>query len=130
MPRSFAYPILALASALPRLVAVGYERSDITNAYVDKGDDFARTFLDSGTYGFIPGVPSAYTQPLYGFFLIPLYWIAERNWLVIGIAHVLVAVATAFLVYELGRRVADTRVALVAALLTTLHRTSSGTTCT
>jgi 4-amino-4-deoxy-L-arabinose transferase-like glycosyltransferase len=121
LPRSFAYPILALASALPRLVAVGYERSDITNAYVDKGDDFARTFLDSGTYGFIPGVPSAYTQPLYGFFLIPLYWIAERNWLVIGIAHVLVAVATALLVYELGRRVADTRVALVAALLTTLH---------
>ena len=106
---------------MPRLVAVGYERSDITNAYVDKGDDFARAFLDSGTYGFIPGVPSAYTQPLYGFFLIPLYWIAERNWLVIGIAHVLVAVATAFLVYELGRRVADTRVALVAALLTTLH---------
>ena len=121
MPRSVAYPLLALAGALPRLVAVGYERADITNAYVDKGDDFARTFLDSGTYGFIPGVPSAYTQPLYGFFLIPLYSIAERNWLVIGLAHVLVAVATAFLVYELGRRVADTRVALVAALLTTLH---------
>jgi 4-amino-4-deoxy-L-arabinose transferase-like glycosyltransferase len=121
LPRSVAYPLLALAGALPRLVAVGYERSDITDAYVDKGDDFARTFLESGTYGFIPDVPSAYTQPLYGFFLIPLYWIAERNWLVIGIAHVLVAVATSFLVYELGRRVADTRVALVAALLTTLH---------
>jgi 4-amino-4-deoxy-L-arabinose transferase-like glycosyltransferase len=121
LPRLFAYPLLALASALPRLVALAYERADVTDAYVDKGDDFAQTFLDSGTYGFIPGVPSAYTQPLYGFFLIPLYWIADRHWLVIGLAHVLVAVATAFLVYELGRRVVDTRVALVAALLTTLH---------
>ena len=98
MPRSVAYPHPARASALPRLVALAYERTDITDAYVDKGDDFAQTFLDSGTYGFIPDVPSAYTQPLYGFFLIPLYWIAERHWLVIGVAHVVVAVATAVLV--------------------------------
>ena len=121
MSRRPAYLLLAFASALPRLVALLYERTDITSAYVDKGDDFAQTFLDSGTYGFIPDVPSAYTQPLYGFFLIPLYWVAERHWLVIGLAHVLVAVATAWLVYELGRRVADSRVAVVAALLTTLH---------
>jgi 4-amino-4-deoxy-L-arabinose transferase-like glycosyltransferase len=121
LTRSVAYPLLALASALPRLVALAYERSDVTDAYVDKGDTFAQTFLDSGTYGFIPDVPSAYTQPLYGFFLIPPYWIAERHWLVIGLAHVVVAVATAFLVYEVGRRVADAWVGLVAALLATLH---------
>ena len=36
----------------------------------EKSDRFARTFVDSGTFGFIPGVPSAYTQPLYGFFLV------------------------------------------------------------
>jgi 4-amino-4-deoxy-L-arabinose transferase-like glycosyltransferase len=106
---------------LPRLLALGVERSDITSAFVDKGDDFAQTFLDSGTYGFIPGIPSAYTQPLYGFFLIPLYWVFDRHWLVIGLAQVLVAVATAWLVYEVGRRVMDARVGLVAALLTTLH---------
>ncbi len=45
----------------------------------------------------------------------------ERHWLVIGLAHVTVAVATAWLVYELARRVVDARVGLVAALLTTLH---------
>ena len=28
----------------------------------------------SGTFGFLPGVPSAYTQPLYAFFLAALYW--------------------------------------------------------
>ena len=121
MTRRNAYLVLAAASALPRLAALLFERSDITSAFVDKGDDFALTFLDSGTYGFIPGIPSAYTQPLYGFFLVPLYWVFERHWLVIGLAHVTVAVATAWLVYELARRVVDARVGLVAALLTTLH---------
>jgi 4-amino-4-deoxy-L-arabinose transferase-like glycosyltransferase len=105
----------------PRLAALLVERGDITAEFVDKGDDFALTFLDSGTYGFIPGIPSAYTQPLYGFFLIPLYWVLDRHWLVIGLAQIAVAVATAWLVYEIGRRVADRRVGLVAALLTTLH---------
>jgi 4-amino-4-deoxy-L-arabinose transferase-like glycosyltransferase len=119
--RTRAYLLLAAASALPRLVALAVERSDITSAFVDKGDDFAQTFLDSGTYGFIPGIPSAYTQPLYGFFLIPLYWVFDRHWLVIGVAQVLVAVVTTWLVYEVGRRVMDARVGLVAALLTTLH---------
>lgn len=121
MTRRPAYVLLALASALPRLVALLYERGDITAEYVDKGDDFALTFLESGTYGFIPGIPSAYTQPLYGFFLIPLYWVFDRHWLVIGLAHVTVAVATAWLVYELGRRVLGARAGVVAALLTTLH---------
>jgi 4-amino-4-deoxy-L-arabinose transferase-like glycosyltransferase len=45
----------------------------------------------------------------------------DRHWLVIGLAQVLVAVLTAWLVYEVGRRVMDARVGLVAALLTTLH---------
>lgn len=121
MTRRSAYVLLALASALPRLVALAYERSDVTSAYVDKGDDFAQTFLESGTYGFIPGISSAYTQPLYGFFLVPLYWLFERHWLVVGLAHIAVAVVTAWLVYELGRRLLDERAGVVAALLTTLH---------
>jgi 4-amino-4-deoxy-L-arabinose transferase-like glycosyltransferase len=120
--RRNAYIVLALACALPRLLALAIERGDITSAYIDKGDIFAQTFLDDGTYGFIPGIPSAYTQPLYGFFLIPLYWVFGRHWLVIGLAHVLIAVATAFLVYEVGRRVSnDRRVGLVAGLLATLQ---------
>jgi 4-amino-4-deoxy-L-arabinose transferase-like glycosyltransferase len=119
--RRDAYALLAAASALPRLAALLFERDDITSAFIDKGDDLALTFLESGTYGFIPEIPSAYTQPLYGFFLIPLYWIFERHWLVVGLAHVAVAVGTALLVYEVGRRLVDSRVGVVAALLTTLH---------
>ena len=31
----------------------------VLSEYTEKSDDFARTFVDSGTYGFIPGEPSA-----------------------------------------------------------------------
>ena len=60
-----------LAAVVPRLVARrSYERDDLLERLTEKSDRFARTFVASGTYGFIPGVPSAYTQPLYGFFLV------------------------------------------------------------
>ena len=98
-----------------------HERSAITSAYVDKSDHFAQTFVSSGTFGFIPGEPSAYTQPLYGFFLVPIYWIFGRSWESVGLAQIAVAVLTALVVYELGRRVFSARVGLIAALLTTLH---------
>ena len=119
--RRTAYVVVAAAAILPRLGVLLYERGTIIAANVDKGDDFARTFLATGTYGFIPGHPSAYTQPLYGFFLVPLYWIFERSWATVGVAHLVVATATALLVYELGRREVSVRVGLLAALVVTLE---------
>src|SRR5512146_2477392 len=103
--RRTAYAVVAAAAILPRLAVLLYDRGTITAANVDKGDDFARTFLASGTYGFIPGHPSAYTQPLYGFFLVPLYWIFDRSWVTVGLAQIAVATVTALVVYALGRRV-------------------------
>ena len=61
----------------------------------EKSDDIARTFLDTGTFGFIPGLPTAYTQPLYSFFLIPIYALFERSWIVVGSAQILVAIGVA-----------------------------------
>src|SRR5918911_340932 len=119
--RPFAYALVAAAAVLPRLAVLLHERGTITAAYVDKGDVFARTFLAHGTYGFIPGRPSAYTQPLYGWFLVPLYWIFERSWVVVGTAQILVAAATALLVYELGRRFLSPLAGLLGALAATLH---------
>ena len=110
MSRTRAYALVAAVCALPRLVVVAIERGEILLAYTEKSDDFARTLVASGTVGFIPGVPSAYTQPLYTFFLAPLYWVFGRHWLVVGLAQTLVAVATALLVYEIGRRIASQRV--------------------
>jgi len=114
------YVVLAVAAGLPRLAALLYERGEILAAYTDKSDDFALVFLESGTYGFIPGIPSAYTQPLYGFFLIPIYWV-ERSWVTVGAAHIAVAIGTAWLVYAIGTRIAPRGVALGGALLATLH---------
>jgi hypothetical protein len=115
-----AVVIVALAAALPRLVVLVAERGTILSAYTEKSDTFAQTFVASGTYGFLPGHPSAYTQPLYGYFLVPIYWIFGRAWLAVGLAQIALAVATALLVYAIGRRVAP-RYALLAAVVTTLN---------
>jgi 4-amino-4-deoxy-L-arabinose transferase-like glycosyltransferase len=74
-----------------------------------------------GTFGFIPGEPSAYTQPLYGFFLVPIYWIFGRTWWAAGGAQILVATATALLVYAIGSRVLSRRAATFAAVIATLN---------
>jgi len=113
--------VLVLATALPRLAALLHARGTIVTSNVDKGDIFARTFLASGTYGFIPGHPSAYTQPLYGWFLIPFYWIVGRNWEVVGLAQICVAVGTTLIVWQIGRRWLGAAVGLLAGLAVALH---------
>jgi 4-amino-4-deoxy-L-arabinose transferase-like glycosyltransferase len=119
--RARAWTIVALAAAVPRLVALLVERGDVLTAYTEKSDDFARTFVHSGTYGLIPGIPSAYTQPLYGFFLVPVYWVFGRNWVSLGLAQTALACITAVLVYEIGRRLRlAPGFAVLAALATTL----------
>ncbi len=98
---------MAGAAALPRLLALAIERDAILEEYVEKSDTFARTLVSSGTFGFLPGVPSAYTQPLYAWFLAALYWPLERSWVVVGLAQVVVAVATALLVLAIGSHLVD-----------------------
>ena len=113
--------IVAAACALPRLAVLLHERGAILGAFTEKSDDFARTFVEHGTFGFIPGVPSASTQPLYGFFLVPVYRLFGRNWEAVGLAQIAVAVATAWVVYEIGRRFLSPRIGLAGALIATLQ---------
>lgn len=113
--------LVAAAAIAPRLVVLVHERARILTAFTDKSDDFAQTFVHHGTFGFIPGEPSAYTQPLYGFFLVPIYWIFGRTWWAVGGAQILVATATALLVYAIGAHVMSRRAGTVAALLATLN---------
>jgi 4-amino-4-deoxy-L-arabinose transferase-like glycosyltransferase len=121
MRRSIPVLVVIAAAALPRLAILGRERETILEEFVDKSDRFATTLVEHGTFGFLPDVPSAYTQPLYGWFLAGLYLPFGRSWLAVGLAQVLVAVVTALLVFEIGRMLRSTAVGLVAALLTTLH---------
>jgi 4-amino-4-deoxy-L-arabinose transferase-like glycosyltransferase len=113
--------LIAVAAVAPRLAVLLHERGRILTAFTDKSDDFAQTFVHHGTFGFIPGEPSAYTQPLYGFFLIPIYWIFGRNWWAVGGAQIAVATVTAFLVYAIGTRVMSRRASTIAAILSTLN---------
>jgi 4-amino-4-deoxy-L-arabinose transferase-like glycosyltransferase len=116
-----AVAVIALAAALPRLAVVVHERGTILTDFVDKSDRFATTLVDSGTFGFLPGRPSAYTQPLYGWFLAALYWPFGHSWLAVGLAQTAVGVATALVVLEIGRELHSLSTGVVAALITTLH---------
>ena len=120
MRRAYLW-LIAVAAIAPRLAVLLHERGRILTAFTDKSDDFAQTFVHHGTFGFIPGEPSAYTQPLYGFFLIPIYWIFGRTWWAVGGAQIIVATATALLVYAIGARVMSRRAGMVAAVLATLN---------
>jgi 4-amino-4-deoxy-L-arabinose transferase-like glycosyltransferase len=121
MKRSTGALVVVAVAAVPRLLVLMRERETILEEFVDKSDRFATTLVDHGTFGFLPDVPSAYTQPLYGWFLAALYFPFGHSWLAVGIAQVVVAVATALVVFEIGTRLRSTGVGLVAALVTTLH---------
>ena len=113
--------LLVVLTALPRLAALLHERERIVQFNVDKSDVFARQFLANGTFGFIPGHPSAYTQPLYGWFLVPLYWIFGRHWEVVGLAQIAVACGTTLIVWQIGRYWLSSRAGLVGGVLVALH---------
>jgi 4-amino-4-deoxy-L-arabinose transferase-like glycosyltransferase len=113
--------LVAAAAIVPRVVVLCYERDKILTAFTDKSDDFALTFVHHGTFGLVPGQPSAYTQPLYGFFLVPVYWIFGREWWSVGFVQILVATGTAFLVYAIGARVLSRSAGVFAAVVSTLN---------
>jgi len=121
MTRRLALGIVLSAAILPRVAVILAERGTILSELVEKSDRFAQTLVASGTFGFLPGRPSAYTQPLYAWFLAGLYQVAERHWLVVGIAHVVIAAVTALVVLEIGRRVVSLEVGVVGATIATLH---------
>jgi hypothetical protein len=121
MTRRVAFAIVLAAAVLPRLAVLLAERGEILAELVEKSDRFAQTLVASGTFGFLPGRPSGYTQPLYAWFLAGLYEVFERHWLVVGVAHIVLAVLTALVVLEVGRRVASLTVGVVGATIATLH---------
>jgi 4-amino-4-deoxy-L-arabinose transferase-like glycosyltransferase len=116
--RTIAYPVVIAACAVPRVAVLVHERSV---GPLEKSDIIARVFLKYGTFGFVPHEPTAYTQPVYAWFLIAVYWVAGRHWWSLGTVQIVVAVATALAVYEIGRRFLSRRAGLVAALVSTLQ---------
>jgi 4-amino-4-deoxy-L-arabinose transferase-like glycosyltransferase len=118
--RRLAYPIVIAACALPRIVVLVHERADILTNF-EKSYRLAQQYLADGTFGYLPGHPTAYTQPLYGWFLIPIFWVAGFHWWSVGSAQIVVAVATSLVVFETGRRFLNARIGLIAAVVATLQ---------
>jgi 4-amino-4-deoxy-L-arabinose transferase-like glycosyltransferase len=118
--RRLTYPIVIAACALPRIVVLVHERADIL-ANFEKSYLLAKQYLANGTFGYLPGHPTAYTQPLYGWFLIPIFWVAGFHWWSVGTAQIVVAVATSLVVFETGRRFLNARIGLIAAVVATLQ---------
>jgi hypothetical protein len=113
--------LVVAACVVPRLAVLLHERDSITGDFAEKSDTFAQMLVQHGTFGMVPGAPSAYTQPLYAWFLVPVYWIFGRHWWSIGLAQIAVAVAVALLVLAIARRYVSTWWAGGAAVATTLH---------
>jgi 4-amino-4-deoxy-L-arabinose transferase-like glycosyltransferase len=113
--------VVAAAAVAPRLAVLLHERGTILADHTEKSDRFAQTFVDHGTFGFVPGEPSAYTQPLYGWFLVPIYWIFGRTWPAVGLAQIAVATVTALLVFALAQRLLSAPWAAGAAIAATLN---------
>jgi 4-amino-4-deoxy-L-arabinose transferase-like glycosyltransferase len=118
--RRRAYAVVALACALPRLTVLVHERAAVLSNF-EKSYLLAQMYLKNGTFGYVPGHPSAYTQPVYGWFLVVLFWIAGFHWWSVGVAQTLVAIGTAVTVFEIGRRFLSARIGLFAAVIATLQ---------
>ena len=78
----------AARSSSSRASARRSSRSSSTRATASR-----RRSSTTGRSASSPGVPSAYTQPLYGWFLAAIYLPFGRSWLAVGIAQIVVAVA-------------------------------------
>ena len=117
----WTYGLVATACVLPRLAALLYERGNILASFTEKSDDFALLFLHHDTFGLVPGSPSASTQPLYAFFLIPIYWVLGRNWEAVGLAQIAVALVAALVVARIGRRWLGPLAGLLAGVTAALH---------
>jgi hypothetical protein len=112
--------VVIAVCALPRIVLLVHERVGVTQNF-EKSKLLAQMYVANGTFGYVPGHPTAYTQPLYGYFLIPIFWIAGFHWWSFGTAQILVAVATSICVLETGRRFLSLRIGVLGAVIATLQ---------
>jgi 4-amino-4-deoxy-L-arabinose transferase-like glycosyltransferase len=118
--RKRAYAVVIAVCALPRIAVLVHERADVLQNF-EKSYLLAQLYLKDGTFGYVPGHPSAYTQPFYGWFLIVVFWIAGFHWWSVGAAQILVACLTSITVFEIGRRFISAWVGLAAAVIATLQ---------
>ena len=93
---------LIVLLAFPSVFAFSEPGADIhgSEAY----DIYALNLLASGVYGREAGLPDSTLPPLYSALLALLYGVFGRNYLVVGLAHVLIDLLSIALLYDITRR--------------------------
>ncbi len=93
--------------------------------------EMARQLIARGVYGYYSTSPNAYTVPGYSLFVTGVFKLADAfgagpagELIALRVAQLLLGLAAVWLVYELGRRVANTRVGLVAAAVAAIYPSS------
>ena len=82
----------------------------------DDWNKLAINWVDSGTFGFSPGEPSVQRTPIFALFEIPLYLFFGQEYAGWSIALLLFDVCTLVLLMTLGKRLWDSRPALLAGI--------------
>ena len=67
-------------------------------------DQYALNLLETGVYGREAGVPDSILPPLYSYLLALIYGIFGRDYIAVGLAHILFDLASIALLYDIARR--------------------------
>ena len=67
-------------------------------------DAYARNLLETGVYGREAGVPDSILPPLYSYLLALVFGVFGRNYLIVGLVHILFDLASIALLYDIAHR--------------------------
>ncbi len=67
-------------------------------------DQYALNLLETGVYGREAGEPDSILPPLYSYILAPIYGIFGRDYIAVGLVHILFDLASIALLYDIARR--------------------------
>ena len=67
-------------------------------------DQYALNLLETGVYGREAGVPDSILPPLYSYILALIYGIFGRDYIAVGLLHILFDLASIALLYDIARR--------------------------
>ena len=88
--------------AFPGIFAFSEPGADIHGSVAY--DEYARNLLDTGAYGREPGVADAGLPPLYSYALALIYRLFGRQYLAVGLTHILFDALAIALLYDICRR--------------------------
>lgn len=109
---------LAVLLAFPSVFA--FEQSGAVHGS-EAYDAYARNLLVTGVYGRTAGVPDAAIPPLYSYVLAAVYALFGRGYLQVGLFHTLLDCLSIYFLVEIGARIFNRRVGILAGFAYALY---------